>query len=360
MANSIFILTNTLKTGGAEKQSIYLFNALSEQYKVNLIVFYGDQVDSRMLNMVNNYNKHNVIYLDGSHASKALFLYKLFKENRDPICVSYLATTNAINAFIGLLAGVRIRIGGIRNSQYNWFKLALQRVLHNHFLTLSVFNNNVGYEILSSKGFNAEKGVIIHNCIEVPVPIKFNFSPNPIVILSVGRFVEQKDYNTAIKAIGLLNGRCNYKYIIVGHGHLENELRQVALSEGISQNIQFVINPTEVDSFYKQAHIYLSTSTFEGLSNSIMEAVSFGLPIVATNVGDNEHLVKDGITGFLVPPKDVELIADKLLYLVENPHIREELGQNGYNHISGNFSIEEFTNKYINLIENLMNDKKYS
>ncbi|NHB70199.1 glycosyltransferase [Perlabentimonas gracilis] len=358
MKERIFILINTLKTGGAEKQSIYLFNALSKIFKVILVVYYGKQVDRRMLSLLDDNYKNSLLLLDGNHIIKLWRIYKLFKEDKGDVCISYLATTNTINGIIGWLASVQLRIGGLRSSKYTRGKLLVQRFLHNHLLSYSIFNNYKGYNVLTSKGFNPQKGIVIHNCIDIQEKVNRTDPQKQITILSVGRFVEAKDYKTAFVAIKRIAHVCNIKYIVVGQGHLEYELRQFVKESGLSQHVEFVVNPPEVDTYYKQADIYLSTSLFEGLSNSIMEAMSFGLPVIATDVGDNNQLVLDGQSGFLTPIGNGELIADRLLIIITDNKLRLSMGELGYKHIKEYYSIDAFSNKYIELINRLSNEFK--
>ena len=87
-------------------------------------------------------------------------------------------------------------------------------------------------------------------------------------------------------------------------------------------------NPSNLDEYLSKSDIYLSTSLFEGLSNSIMEAMAYSLPIIATDVGDNNYLVQDGYNGFVTNVKDVDEIAKKLLSLVIDKEKRLKMGHN--------------------------------
>lgn len=353
---NIFILTNTLKTGGAEKQSIYLYNALKGLYNVWLVVYYGNQLDRRMIDLLADKTDNNILYLNGFHIKKLLFLYRLFRKYPDSVCISYLATTNAINAIIGRLAGVSIRIGGIRSSEFHWIKKIIQRYFHNYLLNHTVFNNHQGLKKLSGSDFNPLKASVIHNAIDFPEVIKIE--NNRLTIISVGRFVESKDYNTSLKVLKrIINSIPSIKYLIIGQGKLESEIGGTIKELGLADNTEIIINPENINQYYIRSDIYLSTSLFEGLSNSIMEAMSFALPVVATDVGDNRFLIKDGETGYLTKIKDVETIASKLELLINDAELRKTMGEKGRQHLTENFSIEKFTQHYVGLIEKLSNKK---
>jgi len=358
---NVFILANTLKSGGAEKQSIYLANALKDHYKVVLIVYYGDQTDPRMLALLEK-NAYRVLKLKCNHFSKLLQLYRLFSHDKNAVIISYLFTTNVINAVIGKIAGLKIRIGGMRNSQYPPLKFFCQKLVCNHFLTCAIFNNAKGLEDLTSRGFRPEKSILIHNAIVFQNDPVCREQKDPVNILSVGRFIDQKDYITAFDAVAKLihekNLSNDVRYLIIGHGELEDELKTYVRQKGLEDHVEFVINPPSVDPYYRKADIFLSTSIFEGLCNTIMEAMEASLPVVATNVGDNDKLVTDGRTGFLTPVKDVRAISEKLFALYDNHDLRLQMGTNGYHHLKDNFSLETFREKYMTLIERLSNEIK--
>jgi len=362
---SIYIITNSLNIGGAEKQSIMLANCLKEHYPTYLVVYYGDQVDPRYNKMVDEYHIHT-IWLAGSHLRKMFYLYNLFRKNRSSFIFSYLATANIINAIIGGLAGVKYRYGGIRSSQIYGWKLNLQKFLHNHLLTGSIFNNYEGQKYLCKLGFKEKKSIVIHNCIQVSSSVERRDTNlnSEIVILSVGRFTPEKDYNTALKAFRLMidsmldkNNTNVVKYKLIGYGSLLEDIEKIVEELHLKNEVEILINPKNISNYFTQADIYLSTSIQEGLSNSIMEAMSFGLPVIATNVGDNRYLVVEGETGYLVPIRDADAISDKLIYLINNPDRLKEFGIKGYQHIRNNFSTEIFSQRYISLINSLTNGK---
>jgi glycosyltransferase involved in cell wall biosynthesis len=358
--NKVFILTNSLKSGGAEKQSILLAKALQEYYDTTLIVYYGLEYDDKLKDLAAD-SKIKIIWMKGSHPAKVLSIFRLLKGDKNSVVFSFLLTSNLLNAIVGGLAGTRIRIGGIRNERLSPWKLIIQKILHNYLLTVSVFNNFKGMELLCAKGFRRSKAQVVHNCILIQQPQGNSIhDDNTVVIASLGRFVEQKDYFTALDAINKLNQKLSrsgkestIRYKIGGYGPLEKKIREYTHSINLDYLTDIEINPSNISSFLSSADIFLSTSLFEGLSNSIMEAMENSLPVVATRVGDNEYLIKDGKTGFLSQIKDSDEIADNLFALVTNKELRRNLGASGYKHLLEYFSFEAFREKYLNLIDHL-------
>lgn len=101
----------------------------------------------------------------------------------------------------------------------------------------------------------------------------------------------------------------------------------------------------------RNADIYISTSFFEGTSNSIMEALNWSLPVVATNVGDNDHLVINGENGFLHPIGDVNGLSASLCLLLDSAKLRNQMGKMSNINLRENYSMEIFEKRYIDLIE---------
>ncbi len=354
----IYILTNTLYQGGAEKQSVILAKALKNNYVTTLIVYYGNNYDERLLKEIVQ-NDIKPLFLKGNHISKLWYLYKMFKKNKNAVVFSYLATANTINAIIGSISKIKYKVGGVRNAHLSFSKFLLQRFLHNHFLTATVFNNYEGQIKLTSRGFNKSKSFVIHNGIEIREnEIKKTRNDNSVEILTVGRFVPQKDYYTALQVIYKLKQKLSsfsvkFVFTIVGYGEQEDIIRQWVNKFELNDDVNIVINPNDIRNYFKKADIYLSTSLFEGLSNSIMEAMEFSLPIVATDVGDNKYLILDGITGYLAPVKSTSVIVDRLERLINSIDLRFEMGKKSYNHLKNNFSNDIFYIKYNDFIHEL-------
>lgn len=360
---SVIILTNTLKNGGAEKQSIMLAKTMQQTFRTKLIVYYGDKLDERLMKLVEVYGI-DIVLLFGNHLQKFIRLFKLYRTNKRSVSFSYLATTNVVNALVGKISGVCFLVGGIRSAKITKAKMLVQRFLHNYMLSRTVFNNFQGMKELTDKGFKLNKSLVIHNCIDVKQKPRIQFG-NPLIVrfVTLGRFVPQKDYNTALASVKKLldmlilkKSLVKIEYLIVGYGELEDELREVAKIQGLDKFVTFVINPKSTNEYLEKGDIYLSTSLVEGLSNSIMEAMEYSMPIVATNVGDNDKLVQHGINGYLTKVGNTDQIAQALFELVVNADLRREMGLQSYQLLINNFTIEPFEKRYKDLILTLENE----
>jgi glycosyltransferase involved in cell wall biosynthesis len=345
----IIILVNTLESGGAEKQSILLLNALKNEYKTTIIVFYGNRIEDKLIQVIEGSN-YNLVKLRGNSLKKLIFLYKIFKSNKVSHLFTYLTKPNFYGAIIGRLAGVANIYGGIRTSKLPLWKIILEKIASNYFCTATIFNSYAGENVFKGKGI--KRSVVIPNCFpDISAPFE-RVQKEKLKIITVGRFVPEKDYLTAIKSINFLKNT-NDKFIfqIVGYGLQENEIRNIITKFSLENNVEIFINPGNITELLNEADIYLSTSLFEGTSNSIMEAMNASLPIVATNVGDNNKLVLEGANGFLHDVGAYKAIAQSLKTLIDDYKTRIEAGLESNRRLKENYSFEKFKDEYLKLIE---------
>jgi glycosyltransferase involved in cell wall biosynthesis len=344
MAIAVFI--KQLSVGGAEKQSLLLTRELQKHYPAYLVVWSRKIVSPGYQDFI-EMNNLNVIFLEGTALHKAFFLWRFFKEKRVSCLFNFLLLNNFVGGLTGRLARVRKIYGGIRNCEIASGKLLWQKIVHNYISHHTIFNNYAGTVTLSKQGFRKDKMLVIHNGIDVDGEIHLRQEALVPVIFTAARFLPQKDYFTALEAIQILKRRGrNFRYVIAGYGLQENEIKAGIEKLEIEDCTEMKIAPDNIKELYRQADIYLSTSLKEGLSNSIMEAMAAALPVVATNVGDNEHLVENGRTGYLVDRKSPVQVADALEKFLDNYQSILQMGGEGFQRLKDKFSTSLFLNRY--------------
>jgi glycosyltransferase involved in cell wall biosynthesis len=353
----VAIICKTFLKGGAEKQALILTKLLVDKgIDVILVNWYGEKVDQRNLKFISD-NSIRYYPMNGSYLKKLNKFQKIIKLDEISIIVSYLTLANFVSGVSKLYNRNVLTIGGIRNEKLPYYKFLFEKLIHNYLNDATVFNNYSAKAKFERRGFNPDKIYVIQNAIELKnTQLNSKSSNGEIKIVTVGRFVKQKDYETALKSFSNLverNRNREFKYYIVGYGPLEKDVRSMAEQLKIDNKIKVFINPPDVHGILKNSDIFLSTSLFEGVSNSIMEALVAGLPVVATNVGDNSYLVKDGHNGYLVPCKDVDTIVDKLEYLSGSQEVRNEFGKNSIKVVETEFSKTRLLDSYLSLFSKL-------
>jgi glycosyltransferase involved in cell wall biosynthesis len=350
-SKGIGIIIRTLSVGGAEKQSVLLANALASYHRVYLFIQYPI-VDSRIIDLVNR-DKVRLITLNGNFFSKAKHLIAQCKVNNIQTLFAYLSSDNVLASIAGIFLPHLSVYGGIRSSKLPIHKFVLLKFLHRYFQTATIFNNNLGRDAFVKRGFQPSKSLVIANCPDHVNPYHHQTNNGIVKIISAGRFVKAKDYPMALEAISLLKqklGSSTFRYTIIGYGALEDEIRQIIIKFNLHDVVNVVINPSNIEHYFKNAELYLCTSSFEGLSNSIMEALNHSMAIVATHVGDNPSLVHSGQNGFLVPPGNAHETSLALEKLIRDEQFRINAGKASHDLLIRDFSPEQFTQQYLDLI----------
>lgn len=151
-----------------------------------------------------------------------------------------------------------------------------------------------------------------------------------INLLYVGRLHEVKGLPSLLKAFSTINEKYpEARLNLIGKGPSKDELVELSKRLDISDQTEFTgeIEHSELPKHYQRGDIFILPSLSEGLSNVLMEAMASGLPIVATDVGGNPELVKDGKGGYLVEPENPSALAEAVISLIEEKDMRDKMGR---------------------------------
>jgi glycosyltransferase involved in cell wall biosynthesis len=171
----------------------------------------------------------------------------------------------------------------------------------------------------------------------------------PDRILSAGALYPVKGFSHLLRAIRrVARTRPGVRLEIAGHGPLRERLEREAKELGITDNVRFhgALSPDELRERYRRALVFVLSSLSEGLGRVIWEAMASSLPVVASNVGGVPDLVEHGRTGFLVEPGDEEAMAERILWLLENPEEASRMGRAGRAEARNWFSTERYVEGY--------------
>lgn len=354
---NIGIVIRAMSIGGAEKQSILLAKYLKAKYNVFYFVQKEKPCEEQFLSILID-TGIKPVQLTGSFFNRVKQLNSHIKNNQIQVVFSYLSLDNLLISACKLLNKKFLSVGGVRNSILPYHKFVITRFLHKTFLDYIIFNNYNGRDYFLKKGFRDSGCITIPNCFEINDNGFLDKRPSEdlFTIITVGRFVPQKDYITALRAVKSLQAEepgMRFRYIIIGYGKLEDEIKNY-IRENDIRNVEIVKKPNNISQYYQAADVYLCSSLFEGISNTLLEALSFSLPIVATDAGDNAKIVNHKVNGFIVGPKDHETMAKHILFLAKHKDIREKFGKEGHLLLSRNYSPESFINNYSKFIQGIL------
>lgn len=143
--------------------------------------------------------------------------------------------------------------------------------------------------------------------------------------------------------------------VIVGHGTMEDDLKMLAGSLGITGNVKFTgyLQSEEIPSILESIDIFIMPSLMDAFGVAAIEAQAMEVPVVASNVGGVSEAVIDGKTGFLVEPKNVQQLATAVIKLIKDPELRKNMGKEGRRFVLENYNLEENVCLFERLYQNL-------
>lgn len=231
------------------------------------------------------------------------------------------------------------------------------------FLSISDYNRR---HLLQ---FGADPGKIVFHPVGVDIE-KFSVQRKSTaqnrtkkIIITVARLSEEKGLFHGINAIDQLVKklpRVRVEYQIIGSGPLENDLKEYVKDHGLDELVLFLgpLTQEEVVKKMREADIYFLPSVNEATPLVLMEAQSMCLPVVASRVGGVMDLLVDGESGYLVPSGDVDVMAEKLRFLLEHEERWETMGIRGRKHIHEKYNIKKLNIRLSWIYEELVLEKK--
>jgi len=172
-----------------------------------------------------------------------------------------------------------------------------------------------------------------------------------LVVGSVGRMVPLKDFTTLLKAAEVLVAETpNLHVLLVGSGSELSRLQDyVANSRHLAGRVVFPGAVDQVADLLNAMDIFVLPTLMEGMSNTLLEALAVGLPVVATRVGGNPEVVADGVCGYLFPPQDVPELASQMRTLLRAPRLRTDFGRAARDRALRRFSLDRMLRRYRDL-----------
>lgn len=321
-----------LSSGGAERAiSVFASGIADLGYDVFLIVYNHSKEEYPVSEKVKKYYRCDEKYSKNKiivFLQKLYYIRRFLKDNKVDIVIPFLANC-VIHTFVAS-RGLGIKfVSSLRNNPYMLSKKErretdfVTRLADQHFVQNEMQKEY--YPLCIQK-----KTFIVTN----PVSDTFiynekKYSESVKKIVAVGRLNEQKNYIMLLKAIKLLlNDFPNVSLKIYGEGTEYANLQRFIIDNEMQDNVELMGRSENIVEVYQNSDIYVMTSDYEGMPNSLLEAMCFGMPCISTDcpTGPSE-LIEDGKNGILVPVGDEKKIYEKLVYLINNPQKAVEMGQ---------------------------------
>jgi len=270
--------------------------------------------------------------------------------------------------------------GSALSKALKWIPLALYAKMNSqvlrYFLERTdeiVAVSNGLREIYIESGFDPDRISVLHNMVSgleesvseasselQELRNRLHLGEEERVVLYVGRLSWGKGVHLLVEAMPrVLEEVQDTRLLVAGEGILMSLLKERVAGLGMEDSVSFLgqVSHKTVQSLYQLADLVVSPSLWpEPLSRVHLEAMSASRPIVASRVGGNPETVDDGETGLLVPPGEVDRLADSILYLLQNPETAEKMGMRGREKAYRSFNVSTIARKTISLYESRLEE----
>lgn len=201
---------------------------------------------------------------------------------------------------------------------------------------------------------------VIYNCVDVNkfqpiVGTQESDSLDSPTVGFVGRIIRRKGLQYLIEAApAILRQVPNAKFVIVGDGPYCRELRARVVRVGLTESFNFLGYQAEPARFYGGFDVMVVPSTFEPFGLTNIEAMAMGRPVVGSDVGGIAEIIENEVSGFLVPPRDSRMLAEKITQLLLDPQLAAGIGSQARRHVERRFSVEAASRQMVELYEGLL------
>jgi glycosyltransferase involved in cell wall biosynthesis len=298
-------------------------------------------------------------------------LFRMIREIKPHIVHTHTAKAGALGRLAGWLAGVPAIVhtfhGHIFHSYFGRTKtkvfivieralsmitdkiIALTESQKDEIMGFGIGDENrfsvipLGFELNRFYDLSSRKGVLKK---------ELGIQPDTPLIGIVARLVPIKDHRTFLTSASVLLRKIPAKFIVVGDGELRADLEKEAERLGIKDEVLFLGFREDLENIYADLSILVLSSLNEGLPVAIIEAQSASVPVVSTSVGGVDELIEDGITGYLVPKKDPDALADAMERVLRDEEGTERMVEEAKKRVK-RFEAEKMVRAYEELYEEL-------
>jgi glycosyltransferase involved in cell wall biosynthesis len=373
--NIMYIIDHFCALGGTESHLSHLVTLIDKQlFGCTIVVF--DFKENSLAEKIREAGIpliHIPVarYYAANAFKKAVALRKLIKQKEIDIVQTFHFKSDFYGAIVARLSGVKHIISSKRDmgslkSRWHFFLNRRAIGLFNGYIVVA---NAVGEVVATKEKVPREKLKIIYNGVDttkfcppdgpriIQSRQKLGLSSTDFVVGMVAMLRPEKNHDVLLRAFEKVSKEIReIKLLIAGTGVLLDYCKEYSRGSGISKQVIFTGYTENVARVLEVLDVAcLVPGRNEGLSNSILEKMAMGLPLIVTDVGGNSEAVLDGYNGIVIPPNNSEALADAILYLYHNPGKRKEMGLKSRNRVEKMFTLEKMIKDHEDYYTKLVN-----
>lgn len=348
----ICFITATMAGGGTERVIAVLANYFVKQNnKITILLTASDKIEYDLDPQI------EIIQLGGEtggrlagRLQRIIRMRNYFRKNRDTVYLSFGTETNMF-AILSAFFMKRKLVVSERNDP-NKCTFKKKRDLLYPFAKGFVFQTQDAMDCFPES--IRKKGLVIPNPVSGNVPERFTGERRKEII-AVGRLEEQKNHKLLIEAYAdFAKVIPDFTLKIYGKGYLKQELENYAKELNIAESVIFADFAKDVLEQIKDSYMYVLSSDYEGISNSLLEAVAMGLPVISTDcpIGGSKMLIKDHQNGILVPVGNRKALADAMIELAEDKEFANRISIEAAG-LKKDYSVEQIAKMWQDVIDKM-------
>ncbi|MGC9399873.1 MAG: glycosyltransferase [Anaerolineae bacterium] len=380
---NVLLLNTQMEAAGAQKAMLELARGLKQRgHEVTVVTMYDKDAyvplfeERYGLEIVDLEMKQpgakNPLIRAWRFARGLIRLYRLMRAKRPQVVQTFSHYSNILGPFIAWLARAPMRVSSQRMSlkDYPDWLLHSDRIVANSFLThkMVAVSEGTRHFSIEEEGIRPDKLVTIHNGIDVErfsidlsskaeqaLRHELRLEPDSLIILTVARLHPQKGHKYLIEAIPhILRDFPQARFLFVGEGELAEELKAQVRGADLEKYVRFLGVRQDVPQLLAISDLFVLPSLWEGLPNSVLEAMAAGVPVVATHVDGTPEIIGDGDTGILIPPADPAALEQAIRRLLKDESLQASIAKAAKKHVERKFSRDANTIAFIDLYQSLL------
>ena len=368
----ILMVINCLSKGGRERRMLELIKGLKEKNRDTEIylVCLSDKIEYQYV-----YDlpiKFQVIKKRSKDLGLIFKLRRIIKKFNPDVIHSWDVMSSAYLTLAKAFLNKIIVNGVIYNSAQNsdsydreylkikFFTAISDVTVANSFAGLKAYKTSPKNTVCIYNGIDLKRFDNLKPVHQVEKEILKKEKGDHFIVTMVAAFEERKDYDTVIDAaIKLCSLSKKAIFLLIGEGSTKTRIMQKVPADMLGTQIHFLGMRDDIESIHQLTDVgLLITAPCEGLSNSVIEYMAAGKPVVASEGGGTDELVQNGETGYLVENKNSAQVIQKLEALMEDQHLAAILGENGQKWVQDNLDVKKMTDSYLGLYTRMIGKKK--
>jgi glycosyltransferase involved in cell wall biosynthesis len=374
---NLLLVIGSFEIGGAEKQMFTLVRAIQD-YGISCHVFSlqrGGPLSSHFSELgvpvhSGGLEKGDIVHKPWKLLLAELRLLRLLRRIKPLVLHSFLPLITFMGAVAGRACRVPLVITSRRalgNHQDRYVILKVLDKIANALSHYVVVNSKaVWNDVIARDHVATEKLVLIYNGVDgqsfestpsmrEELRREMGVADSQRVVTVVANLIPYKGHLDLFQAARQIRGRVPGAvfWLVGGDRGIQRDLENAARDLEIHEVVTFMGQRSDIPDVLAASDLSVLPSHEEGFSNVILESMAAGLPVVATGVGGNSEAVVDGVTGWLVPPRNPALMTEKIVDLLGEPQKARSWGERGRERVKRLFTVEQMVDKHLTLYEKL-------